>query len=705
MMSILHVVPKAFRLCTYDGTYKDIIGRVRFFESSGADYRQVAVTGDDPSELDECLRDFTPTNVLVEYTYFRNIVKSLRERLPEALIAARAHNIEPLQHFENHGLFPKRGPAWLIYGMLRLFISDFRVRRTADAIFPISDWEARAYWWRLPGRSAVKWLPYFAPDFVLGKPGKVRKQEIIACLPGRADHTRNRDMVECFIKFCEVAAKLNPALRFIITGDLTNSGIKVPRYIELPGLVDDIAEFLAPVKAVAVLSPLGYGFKTTIADALANGCYALVHPIHYEHGPAEIKEGCVPVGSVTPGAVAEVIERISEPLEDSSVNDRLRERAFDVLTRDFLSRELVRERAQRPRRSAKHLSIARPRELFANVMVRSGLWKVWRPEAFVLLYHGVTESVREPWLETGLLPLATFRKHLDFLQKHRVVVPLAEVFDCLTLNKPPDPRWVAIVFDDALSVVKDYAIPELYSRGMPFTIGVPAALPGSGRSLWEFEAAFLVHRLHRQRTLGKLMSMIRDPDVMGKTDAEVQAVMDSERRGLRWVRGSAGKAAATSAALKQLLRESPCCDRLNVLDRLKDALEPDLSAIIDADGRFSVMDWDDLRGACSSGGAIAAHGYFHHPHNSWLEDSCRLDELRSSRQTINDRLGTETDCFVWPEGVSDTTSIEVGTRLGYKYFVSTRAARITRGTPCTDIPRLSGQWSLEQMQWLATHHY
>ena len=178
--------------------------------------------------------------MLVEYTYFRKILESLRKRLPDAFIAGRAHNIEPLQHFTNHGWFPKRGPIWVLYGMLRLFLSDCAYRRKADAIYPISEWEADVYWRRLPGKSSVKWLPYFPPDFVISDLDSSEKQNVIACMPGNANHPRNRDAVERFLKFAAIARELAPDYRFIITGDLAKSGIGVPGYVELPGIVDEL---------------------------------------------------------------------------------------------------------------------------------------------------------------------------------------------------------------------------------------------------------------------------------------------------------------------------------------------------------------------------------------------------------------------------------------------------------------------------------
>jgi hypothetical protein len=336
MNSVLHIIPSVVRLCNYDGTYKDIMGRAQLFESSGIDYKQAFVSRDDPSELDASLSEFSPTHVFVEYTYYRNILNSLRKHFPDAIIAARAHNIEALQHFENHGLFPMQGTAWLLYGMMRLFLSDATYRRKADVIYPISEWEGRVYWRWLRGKSVVKWLPYFAPDFAVSRRrGALNKRNIIVCIPGTADYPRNRDTVARFLDFAHIARQISLDYRFIITGDLAGCGISIPQYVETPGMVDEVADLLAEARAVAVLSPRGYGFKTTIADALANGCYALVHPQQFDRGPAVLRNGCVQVGKMTHAVVQQALEHISKPYSHSSANAHLRERATEILRKDF----------------------------------------------------------------------------------------------------------------------------------------------------------------------------------------------------------------------------------------------------------------------------------------------------------------------------------------------------------------------------------
>lgn len=337
MNRILHIIPEQVFAYIDQGSYKDVIGRVRFFENGQHDYRQLVISDDLPAHLDGMLETFTPTHILVEYTHFHRLLNHIRAVLPQAFVAVRAINIEPLQHFDNHGFFSRQGPAKLFYGMLGLFRSDISCRRHADVIYPISAWEKDMYWRWLPGRSQVRWLPYFTPEFQIHDDNGAEKQDIIACLPGTTGDLfrRSRDMVCNFIAFAQLAREIAPNYKFIISGDLSKSGLAIPEYISLPGLIADLPGFLRRIRAVAMLSPLGYGFKTTIADALANRSYPLLHPSHYKRSPNVLKDYCIEVKTLNKPLVARILDRINKPFPDLQVNNILRDSSFATLQQDF----------------------------------------------------------------------------------------------------------------------------------------------------------------------------------------------------------------------------------------------------------------------------------------------------------------------------------------------------------------------------------
>ena len=68
-------------------------------------------------------------------------------------------------------------------------------------------------------------------------------------------------------------------------------------------------------------------------------------------------------------------------------------------------------------------------------------------------------------------------------------------------------------------------------------------------------------------------------------------------------------------------------------------------------------------------------------------------------ELIREYGGVDTEYFISPEGRADDISLKAGLELGYNYFWSSRARRITEATSPTDVPRVSDQWPLAQVLW------
>jgi peptidoglycan/xylan/chitin deacetylase (PgdA/CDA1 family) len=247
---------------------------------------------------------------------------------------------------------------------------------------------------------------------------------------------------------------------------------------------------------------------------------------------------------------------------------------------------------------------------------------------------------------------------------------------------------VVLCFDDALECLTDVVVPELVARKMPFTLGVPSGIANTGRSIWEFEIAFLIYLLDARKKLDSLVDMLHQvgSDLCLPTPELTRE--DSPAKIL--------------SEFNRFWRDDiPSDRRIALLDGLVTELQPDLHERLKADGRFCILRWDQLRELCSVGAYLAAHGSLHHPHNTTISEPCRLSELLEPLEQIMQHTGTATECFIWPEGLSCPSSIKLGKDLGYKYFFSTRAGLIRRDTSPLDIPRVSGQWPLPQLLWNA----
>lgn len=295
--TIFHVIPEAVFANTYHGSYKDTISRVRFLESHCGDYRKIRVPNDHPDLVLDKIKSGNRPRFLIEYSLLPKILVAIREMFPDAFVAVRSHNIEPFQHLDNHGWWSDRGPVWNAYAMSRLFAHDLCVKRHASVIWSISDWETQTYWARLPGKAKCIWLPYHCPSHLINdsQPPNTRRTRIV-CLPTMQKNRKSWDLVTRFIELAEVAAQAkNHDYEFLITGDLSDWGLPQSDSVCFTGMIEDLRTFLDSVKSVALLSHLGYGFKTTIGDAIANNASVLIHPSLARRCPSAIQDALLPI--------------------------------------------------------------------------------------------------------------------------------------------------------------------------------------------------------------------------------------------------------------------------------------------------------------------------------------------------------------------------------------------------------------------------
>src|SRR5262249_44822965 len=99
--------------------------------------------------------------------------------------------------------------------------------------------------------------------------------------------------------------------------------------------VPDPWDVLGRVRAVAVLTDLGYGFKTTVVDALAAGCHVLVTPRLARKLPPIVREHCIVTSPSDPESVRRAGIAVTSPPTGVLVNEALRLHAVETARRLF----------------------------------------------------------------------------------------------------------------------------------------------------------------------------------------------------------------------------------------------------------------------------------------------------------------------------------------------------------------------------------
>lgn len=314
------VIPGAREGARGSGQWKDLQGVRIVLGQWGAEWREFRF---DEKNLDELIAQIGDTEAAViwYYTFWPEALEELKRRCPRVRIVLRTVNAEALQHWARADKDWRRfrGLPRDVYGFARLLWRDRRCCRAADALAGISAWDDAHYWSRLANRNKVKNAPYVCPWPALLPEMKPlpwpAREKAIVCLAGTRDPIGQGHVAG----FAALAKR--PELsgwRFEASaGFMDASGDALPAHVVRLGRIEEPWAVLCKVRAVAALSPFGYGCKTTVADALAAGCHVLVHPRqHVRLSPEERAKAL----SVDPGSEAD-ISRLADALSQPPAGD------------------------------------------------------------------------------------------------------------------------------------------------------------------------------------------------------------------------------------------------------------------------------------------------------------------------------------------------------------------------------------------------
>ncbi len=314
------VVPENYEGARGAGQWKDLQGIRLVLGQLGAPWDEFRFAGDNVGELAARIGGSEDVAIWY-YTFWPEQMEEMRARCPRVRIVLRTVNAEAFQHWTRaeKDWSRIRGLPRDVYGFLRLLVRDRRCCRAADVLAGISRWDDVHYWGWLAGRGKVRFVPYASPwPFLMPETKPLpweRRDPAIACLAGTRD-TIGRGHVAGF-----AALARRPELsawRFQSSdGFMDASRDDWPAGVERLGRIGEPWELLVRVRAVAVLSPLGFGCKTTVADAMAAGCHVLIHPRQHARLSPEEQARCLPVDPDSAADVCRAAEALSRPPPDA----------------------------------------------------------------------------------------------------------------------------------------------------------------------------------------------------------------------------------------------------------------------------------------------------------------------------------------------------------------------------------------------------
>jgi peptidoglycan/xylan/chitin deacetylase (PgdA/CDA1 family) len=255
--------------------------------------------------------------------------------------------------------------------------------------------------------------------------------------------------------------------------------------------------------------------------------------------------------------------------------------------------------------------------------------------ATIVTFHRVADrDPADPFsLPTLFISPERFERVLAFLRSRYRIVTLDEILSALPGGDPLPPNALAITFDDGYRDVFDHAVPILRRASLPATVFLPTAyIDTPGAVFWWDEAWYL-------------LAAARERDGLPATlAAELDGSLPREILGAVSTAGDRWKTAVLAAIDR--MQSSPPSEVRSLLDALWERTAAERDPFLE---RNAIATWDEVRRASEDGIAFGSHTRNHVFLHREPEALVR-DELRTSREEIEKRLGVEVRDFAYPGG-------------------------------------------------------
>lgn len=291
-----------------------------------------------------------------------------------------------------------------------------------------------------------------------------------------------------------------------------------------------------------------------------------------------------------------------------------------------------------------------------------------RDAPLILMYHRVASPRYDPW---GLcVSPANFRDQLAALKSRRTILAMDDLVDALEAGSLP-PRATALTFDDGYADNAEVAKPILEAMEVPATFFLATAFIGSEEPFWWDELAALVLAGHDTADFDFEAGGVR---LAGRWEAQDEVPPDLPS--WRTFDETPDPRRLAYRGLWRTLQELDGPARGSAMAELRHRLAGGTPVAAAGEGR--PMSQAAARSMRSAFVALGGHGRTHVPLTA-LPPASREDEVRRGMAEVSALCdGLRPGGFAYPHGQWDGETRAIVGRAGYRWAVTTNAARIDR---------------------------
>jgi peptidoglycan/xylan/chitin deacetylase (PgdA/CDA1 family) len=248
----------------------------------------------------------------------------------------------------------------------------------------------------------------------------------------------------------------------------------------------------------------------------------------------------------------------------------------------------------------------------------------------ILAYHGVSTRDRTNGIRNqggNHLAIAKFSKQIEYLAKHRKVVPLTDVIELLSQGQQIPPGVAAITFDDGYRSIRTLAWPVLKSWGIPATVFIATRWINSQEMLW----------------FDKIEYAIEHIDDRGSINIQIDG------HSLRYPISSRRERIRTCYKIKELCKSVDNDVRQIIVEELSKLCGNNFN--ISPDDDYAPLSWNEIielnaHRSISFGSHSDGHGIL-----SKLSSEQAKQDILVSKSEIESHLGEPARFFAYPNGL------------------------------------------------------
>lgn len=294
------------------------------------------------------------------------------------------------------------------------------------------------------------------------------------------------------------------------------------------------------------------------------------------------------------------------------------------------------------------------------------LLRLWSRGPTVLFYHGVEENILDPEVQGLHLSLQAFERQIAFLRRHREVVSMDYLYECLVNRYALESRQVVLTFDDGYKNNLRIVAPLLKAWKLPFTIFLSTRHISECRRFPTYYIRAAI--LYTEKVSVYLRSIQKGFDLMTREKrlAAARTIIEVAKR-------------APLDLVEQIQTEC--------IEQLTSEKWAELNARFISD---EPMSWDDVIQATSMGATIGSHCHDHCIlHSNQREEEVHR-QLTKSKAAIEKNV-TECKYMAYPNGtVDDISSVAYSAAKSaqFRMAFTTIRGEVTPDGDCFFAPRI-----------------